>query len=1055
MIVMNLPSLSPRWRLALRIFAVLFVVVTIVGFFVVPPIVKSQLEKRVTEALGRTTTVGAVKFNPYMLGLTIERPDFQRLDKSGTFAGWDRLYVNLDVLASLGGTISLHAVELDGFHVTASIEQDGNFNFADILAKLQAPAADAKQPTPAAPAKPLALHLGRLAVANARVDFADRSRARPFATVLGPVSFTLTEFRTVTERGAPFHFAAVTEAGEKFEWTGSLVAAPFSSKGRLALEQINLPKYAAYYADRFGAELTGGRLSVRTDYEVGLNDKLHTARLTNGAVQLRGLTLAERSSNETVLDLPALDVTGLAFDAVKLAGRIDAVRLTGGAVSARREADGTINWLSFLPAAAPAPAASTSAPATAPAPAPTAMPDVTIGEFAVEKLALAFEDRAAPRPAKLALGAVSVSVKNISLADGAVLPVQLGFDWAPRGHVSIAGTVALKPTVRADLQLDVADFAVLPLSPYLEQQLNARLTQGAVSTQQKITLALPAGSAPAVEVAGSLRVDQLGLVDGAAQEELAGFASLALNGLKVATAPELKVSLDEIALAGPYARVVVREDKALNLAGLARTAPAAPAAPASAPASTPAAPAESAATTASAAAPAAAPDISIGRITIDGGNFSFTDRSLAPQVRVALDKFGGTIGALSSKNLARAAVDLRGSVDGVGPVAITGQLDPLGTPRFVDVKVDIKNVDLVPLSPYSGKFAGYELARGKFALDVKARVEGDRLQSDNVITLQQFTFGAPVESPDATKLPVRLGVALLKDIDGKIVIDVPMSGDLHDPNLRISKVVWRVVGSLLTKAAVSPFALIGSMFGGGEDLAFQQFEPGSAELREQARGKLDTMVKALTNRPGLSLGIDGAFDGPADTFALKRVKLDALVRGQIWEERRAQDPNLPPPDRLEITADARVAKVKQLFDAKFPPGTQFGTPLPAAPAVVEPPAPPAGFFKRVVRAVTFASRREKQAAAETNQKLAAEHDAAVAAAKAAGVPLEEMTARLAETIEVTTDDLRALADARAARVRDYLINDGKIAADRLFLTKSPAPKAGAENRGPRVFLTLQ
>jgi hypothetical protein len=1039
---MNLPSLSPRWRLALRIFAVLFVVVTIVGFFVVPPIVKSQLEQRVTEALGRTTTVGAVKFNPYTLGLTLERLDIQRLDKTGSFAGWDRLYVNFDLLASLGGTVSLHAVELDGFHVTASIEQDGNFNFADILAKLAAPPAEAKKAAPAAPAKPFALHLGRLAVANARVDFADRSRARPFATVLGPVSFTLTEFRTVTERGAPFHFAAVTEAGEKFEWTGSLVAAPFSSKGRVVLEQINLPKYAAYYADRFGAELTGGRLSFRTDYEVALSDKLHTARLANGAVQLRGLTLAERATNETVLDLPALDVTGLAFDAVKLTGRIDAVRLTGGTVSARRDADGTINWLSFLPPAAPVPA-----PVAASAPTSTPAPDVTIGEFAVEKLAFGFEDRAAPRPAKLALGAVSVSVKNISLADGAVLPVQLGFDWAPRGHVSVAGTVALKPTVRAELQLDVADFAVLPLSPYLEQQLNARLAQGAVSTKQQITLALPAGGAPVVEVAGSLRVDQLGLVDGAAQEELAGFASLALNGLKVATAPQLKVSLEEIALAGPYARVVVREDKALNLAGLARPAPAASApSPASAPAPAAAAAAE---------APASAPDISIGRVTIDGGNFSFTDRSLAPQVRVALEKFGGTIGALSSKNLARAAVDLRGAVDGVGPVAVTGQLDPLGTPRFVDLKVDIKNVDLVPLSPYSGKYAGYELARGKFALDVKARIEGDRLQSDNVITLQQFTFGAPVESPDATKLPVRLGVALLKDIDGKIVIDVPMSGDVNDPNLRISKVVWRVVGNLLTKAAVSPFALIGSMFGGGDDLAFQQFEPGSAELREQARGKLDTMVKALTNRPGLSLGIDGAFDGPADTFALKRVKLDALVRGQIWEERRVTDPNLPPPDRLEITPEARVAKLKQLFDAKFPPGTQFGTPLPAAPAVVEPPAPPAGFFKRVVRVVTFAGRREKKAAAEANQKLATEHAAAVAAAQAAGVPLEEMTARLAETMEVTPDDLRALADARAARVRDYLINDGKIAADRLFLTKSPAPKAGAENRGPRVFLTLQ
>jgi hypothetical protein len=387
-------------------------------------------------------------------------------------------------------------------------------------------------------------------------------------------------------------------------------------------------------------------------------------------------------------------------------------------------------------------------------------------------------------------------------------------------------------------------------------------------------------------------------------------------------------------------------------------------------------------------------------------------------------------------------------------VAITGQLDPLGTPRFVDMKVDCMNVDLLPLSPYSGKYAGYELARGKLALDVKAHVEGSQLQSENVLTLQQFTFGAAVESPDATKLPVRLGVALLKDLDGKIVIDVPVSGDLSDPDLKISRVVWRVIGNLLTKAAVSPFALLGSMFGGGGDeLAFQEFDPGLADLRAAERGKLDTMVKALTNRPGLSLGIEGGYDAAADGFVLQRQKVAALVRAGIWEERRAADPNVPPPDRLEVAPEAYAAKLKQLFDEKFPPGTEFGTPLPAAPAVAAPPAPPSGFFKRVVRALTLAETREKRAAAQENAKRAAEHEQAVAAAAAAGLPVEEMTGRLAETMPVTPEDLRALAAARAQHVRDYLMNEGKIAAERLFLTQPKETQE--ENKGPRVFLTLQ
>jgi hypothetical protein len=1047
---MSLPPPSRRLRLTLWIAAALLVVFTLVGFLVVPPIVQAQLERRVTEALGRTTTVGAVKFNPYTLGLTIERLDIQRLDQTGSFAGWDRLYVNVDALASLGGTFSLHAIELEGFHVTASIERDGKFNFADILEKLQAAAAKEQSGAkPAAPAKPLALHIGRLAVANARVDFSDRSRVHPFATVLGPVSFNLTEFRTLAERGAPFRFAAVTEAGEKFAWEGTLVAAPFSSRGELAIEQLTLPKYVAYYADRLGADLTDGRLSLRLKYEVAIDGERRTARINEGAVQLRGFKLTERSTREVALDLPAVDVTGLMADAIKGQASVSQVRVHGGAIAARREADGAINWLSFFPSAPEAAQATGGAGTAAVAGGPSASGstrstfDLAIGEVAAEGLKVTFTDRAVPRGAALALENVKLSVKQFSLAEGAEMLVETGFSWVPQGTFAASGVVTLKPELRAVLQTELKDFSLAPLSPYLEQHVNARLTQGAVSFDQKITFAQPKDAKPTVDVTGWLRVANLGLVDGAQQQELAGFSLLELAGLKAHAGQKLELSLDGLKLAQPYARVVVREDKSLNLAGLVAASPAA--GQGSAPASTSGQTAE-----------APAPLIRVGGVTIEGGNFSFTDRSLAPQVRVALGDFGGTIGELSSTAIARAKVDLRGVVDGVGQVAVQGELDPLGSPRFVDLKVGVKNLDLVPFSPYSGKYAGYELARGKFGLDVQARLEGDQLQSQNVITLGQFTFGAPVESKDATKLPVRFGVALLKDLNGQIVIDVPMSGNVNDPELRIGKVVWRVIGNLLTKAAVSPFALVGSMFGGGgEELAFQQFEPGTSELTERARTKLETLVKALQARPGLSLGIDGAFDPAADAYALQRVKLDALLRGRIWEQRRATDPNLPPPDRLEITPEARVAQVKQLFDAQFPPGTKFGTPLPQPPAVVDPPKPPQGLFKRVIRVVTLADRREKRAAEAVNQQRASEHAAAVEAAKAAGVPLEEMTARLAETMEVTPDDLRALADARAARVRDYFLQVGKIEADRLFLTKRAPTNAAAPNRGPRVFLTLQ
>jgi hypothetical protein len=406
---------------------------------------------------------------------------------------------------------------------------------------------------------------------------------------------------------------------------------------------------------------------------------------------------------------------------------------------------------------------------------------------------------------------------------------------------------------------------------------------------------------------------------------------------------------------------------------------------------------------------------------------------------------------LSSENVTRADVDLKATVDGAGPIAITGKLDPFGATRFVDLKVDFKNVDLLPLSPYSGKFAGYELARGKLGLDIRAKLEGKQLDATNVITLNQFTFGAPVSSPDATKLPVRLGVALLKDINGQIIVDVPMSGNVDDPNLRIGKVVLRVVVNLLTKAAVSPFALLGSMFGGGgEELAYQEFAPGRSELQTAEAKKLETMTKALVNRPGLSLALEGGYDGPADTYALKQQKFAALVRARIWEERHVLDPNIPAPDQLEITPEASLAMVQKLFAEKFPAGTEFSTPLETAPLAAARPAPPKkGLFGRVVDVVTLKSLRSGEA------KPAAEAAATsrVAVSDATGPSREEMSGRLAETMEVTDNDLRALAAVRAQRVRDYFLNDGKITPDRLFLTQAAA--AAKENKGPRVFLSLQ
>jgi len=757
------------------------------------------------------------------------------------------------------------------------------------------------------------------------------------------------------------------------------------------------------------------------------------------------LKVNERATGQTAVELASLDVTGIQADAVTLKAAVGQVALAGGHLAVRRDADGSINLLTML---APEPVTGPAQPAaTAPAPvAPAPLPDVTVGEVTLKDFKVDVTDNAAPRPAQLGLSNLQLSLKNVSLANGAVIPVQLSFGWAPSGTVSVAGSVTLKPELTADLKTEAVLLEIRPLSPYLEQFLNARLTQGKVSTANTVHLVLAPGQPPSATFDGGFLMENFGLVDSTHNEDLAGFVGMTINGLKVSTTPQLTVSLAEFGVIGPYARVVINADKSINLLTVVRS-------PVPAPSESGAASAPAAATT---PVPAASlPKIEIARVLIDGGDFSLLDRSVEPNVRMALTQFGGSILGLSSENLARGTVDLRGKVDGAGPVAISGRLDPLGPTKFVDLKIDFKNVDLLPISPYTGKFAGYELARGQLVVDTKFRLEDRKINATNVVTLNQFTFGAATNSPDATGLPVRLGVALLKDGEGRIVIDLPVEGSLDDPNFRFGKVVWRVIGNLLTKAATSPFSLIGSMFGGGGDeLAFQEFAPGASELQPAELPKLDILIKALANRPALSLGIEGGYDAAADAYALKRLKLADYVRRQVWEQQHAANPNIPPPEQLVISPEAHAAMVKQLFNAKFPPGTQFGAPLAAAPAVAAaPPPPPPGMFQRVVNTITFKKSRAEKAAKQEDARRAAAREQAVAAAAATGLPLEDMTGRLAETMAVSDDDLRALAAARATRVRDQLVTAGHIAADRLFLSQGGA--AAKQNKGPRVFLNLQ
>jgi hypothetical protein len=318
------------------------------------------------------------------------------------------------------------------------------------------------------------------------------------------------------------------------------------------------------------------------------------------------------------------------------------------------------------------------------------------------------------------------------------------------------------------------------------------------------------------------------------------------------------------------------------------------------------------------------------------------------------------------------------------------------------------------------------------------------LKSKNVITLDRFTFGEKVKSPDATSLPVRLAIALLKDRNGQILLDVPVEGNLDDPKFRVGKVVWSTVLNILTKAATSPFSLLSALVGGGEELSYQDFAPGTTALTPENQKKLDSLVKALYERPALQLEIVGSIDPEADRDALRRASLEKQIRTRIWNSMRKSERATTTVDQIVLTPEQYAAWVKKLYSEAVGKGVinpafiAANTNLAAAAAQIKPVS---------MEPVKGATRQMQGSPAAAPSKSTA---AAPAKSAATGDPMEIV---LMATIPVSNADFQTLAAERAKAVRACLLQTGKVEAERLFIAENQT--GGVRSDGSRVYLQLQ
>ena len=624
---------------------------------------------------------------------------------------------------------------------------------------------------------------------------------------------------------------------------------------------------------------------------------------------------------------------------------------------------------------------------------------MTVQTFKLDNSAVGFEDQTNAHPVKVRVEPLNVVVQNASTDLGKPINVQIGAGLGTKGKLDVRGDVVPQP-LKADLRVNTQNLSLAGFDPYLDKALNAAITSALLTMDGR--LVLNQGKALTVSYQGNATLGNVRLQDRVTSDDFLRWRSLALNRIQAnydGNTPRVRVGA--VALSTFYARVIINPNGRLNLQDIRvqsdeerRSLTQAQPAPASAPAAPVAsAPVAEAAASAPAAAPASAvvatapkassADLRIDAITLQDGNIRFTDNFVKPNYTANLTAIGGSVGTISTAaNQTPADVTLRGSVDGTAPVDIHGKINPLAPTAFVDLSAKADGVELTNLTPYSAKYAGYPIIKGKLTMDLHYLLDQKKLTADNHIFIDQLTFGDRVESKDATNLPVRLAVALLKNSRGEIDVHLPVSGSLDDPQFSVGGIVIRALVNLIVRAVTAPFSLLASAFGGsgGEELGYIEFDPGTAAISQASVAKMDKLATALKDRPALKVDIIGRVDPEFDRDGLRREAVNRQIREQ----------------KLKDAGDAAEADttVKPEEENKY--------------------------LERAYKASKFPKPRNMIGLAKS-------------------LPPEEMRKLMETNVQVTDADLRELAQRRANAVHVALAE--RVDPGRLFVV---APKLSAE-----------
>ncbi|KPX48208.1 Uncharacterized protein ALO69_05103 [Pseudomonas ficuserectae] len=844
------------------------VLYSLLGFFILPGVALRIANQQLANYATVPAKLERLEFNPYTLELTLWGLNIGTPGKEQV--AFEKLYANLQINSLWTRALHLQRIELIKPKTELLFDKQGKLNLAQLF---KLPASEPAKDEP--PGKPFPLRIDEIKLADGYVHFQDMRPSQPIEFLYDTLNFELKNLSTLPEDNADMTLVAAGPDGGQIDWVGRISLIPITSEGTLKVTDSRMKLWWPYVRDALPLALEDGVLNFSTAYTLNLAKETEL-KLTNVSASVAPFAL-NTPDGRPLVRLQRLDVSETSVDLAKQLVTVGKIRSQKLETWAAREADGQLDWQKLFasqpgkPAAAqtpavddkaaePAPTTDASAKASA-KPATQSTPwQVLLRDVQLRNYMVHLADRVPQEPVALDVGPLNLDIQNFDSLNKSPFTLKLDTGLGKQGNLTAAGDVNLNP-VSAQLNVTTRDIdlrlAQAYISPFIRLEMRSGMLGSDLAVNLKSTEPL------AFSVTGKAQVNQLHTLDTLKQRDFLKWQQLQLEGLDYQHGTGLsiaKVNMDQ-----PYARFMINEDRTTNVddllipqpddktASQAKTARTQPKAKADNPLA-----------------------IYVGEVNIKDGSANFADMTLTPNFATAVQQLNGRIGTIDNRKATPAPVDIQGKVDRYAPVTIKGSLNPFDPMASLDITTSFKRVELTNLTPYSGKFAGFRIRKGRLNLDLHYLITKGQLKAQNKVLVEQLQLGERVDSPDALDLPIRLAVALLKDTQGRISLELPIEGDLNNPQFSVMPIVWQTLRNLVLRAAQAPFKMLGGLVAGGssEDLGSVSFAPGSSDLSAEAQSALDKLSVALKERPALKLEIEGTSAASSDGPLIAQQRLE-------------------------------------------------------------------------------------------------------------------------------------------------------------------------------------